>query len=293
MAEFFTNISDGIMRLVRSVEWYDMIDILLVAMALYYCIKLVRKTRAFNLVKGIAFLGLIYLVVSALNMSASSFLFSQLFGDIVLVIILLFQPEIRHAIESFGRGDYRRILSFLGKNDEASQDEIRSSVSNISKAVSNMSEQKVGALIVIEGNIPLDEIISSGSRVDSSVTAPVIENIFFPKAPLHDGALIIRDNRIHSAGCILPLTQSELSLELGTRHRAAVGMSENSDALIVVVSEETGQISVSQGGVLERGISLGELLAALTDFLVSEENDEKGKTFKIRRRKNDGKQQKK
>lgn len=285
MADFFTNILDGTMRLVRSIEWYDLIDILLVALALYYCIKFVRQTRAFNLVKGIAFLGLIYLVVSAFNMSASSFIFSQLFGDIVLVMILLFQPEIRHAIESFGRGDFRRVLSFLGKSGNSTGDEIRTSVSNISKAVSNMSEQKIGALIVIEGNMPLDEIVSSGSRVDSAITTPIIENIFFPKAPLHDGALIIRDNRIHSAGCILPLTQSELSLELGTRHRAAVGMSENSDALIVVVSEETGQISVAQGGVLERSVTLGELLAALTDFLVTEESDEKGRTFKIRRRK--------
>ncbi len=285
MAEFFNSILDGVLRLVRSVEWYDLIDIALVAMALYYCIRLVRKTRAFNLVKGIALLGLLYLVVSAFNMSASSFIFSQLFGDIVLVIILLFQPEIRHAIESFGRGDFRRVLSFLSKSDEKGSDEIRSSVSSISKAVSNMSEQKVGALIVVEGNTPLDEIVSSGSRIDSAITTPILENIFFPKAPLHDGAVIIRDNRIHSAGCILPLTQSEMSLELGTRHRAAVGMSENSDALIIVVSEESGQISVAQGGVLERSITLGELLAALTDFLVSDESDEKGRKFRIIRRK--------
>ncbi len=285
MADFFTNILDGILRIVRSIEWYDLIDIALVAMALYYCIRLVRKTRAFNLVKGIAFLGLIYIVVSAFNMSASSFLFSQLFGDIVLVIILLFQPEIRHAIESFGRGDYKKILSFLIKPEGDISDEIRPSVTNITNAVSNMSERKVGALIVVEGSIPLDEIVSSGSRVDSAITAPIIENIFFPKAPLHDGAMIVRNNRIHSAGCILPLTQSDMSLELGTRHRAAVGMSENSDALIIVVSEETGAISVAQGGVLERKINKGELNDALNSFLVSENDEEKGRKFKIRRRK--------
>lgn len=285
MADFFKNIVDGLMRLVWSIEWYDLIDILLVAFALYYCIKLIRQTRAFNLVKGIAFLGLIYIVVSVFNMSASSFIFSQLFGDIVLVMILLFQPEIRHAIESFGRGDFSRVLKFLGRGDKASGDEIRTSISNVSKAVSNMSEQKIGALIVIEGNMPLDDIVTSGSRVDSAITTPMLENIFFPKAPLHDGALIIRDNRIHSAGCILPLTQSDLSLDLGTRHRAAVGMSENSDALVIVVSEENGKISLAQGGVLEVNITLGELLAALTDFLVSEDSNEKGRSFKIHRRK--------
>lgn len=285
MTAFFENIVDGIMRIVHSVEWYDIIDIILVALALYYCIRLLRKTRAFNLVKGIVLMGAIYLVVSALNMSASSYLFSQLFGDIVLVVILLFQPEIRHAIESFGRGDFKKSLSFLTRSSAASDDELRSSVSAISKAVSNMSEQRVGALIVIENSIHLDEIISSGSKVDSSVTSPLIENIFFPKAPLHDGAMIIRENRIHAAGCILPLTQSELSLELGTRHRAAVGMSENSDALVIVVSEETGAISVAQDGKLERNISLGELLSVLTDFLVSEDSDDKLRTFRIRRRK--------
>ena len=285
MTAFFENIVDGIMRIVHSVEWYDIIDIILVALALYYCIRLLRKTRAFNLVKGIVFMGAIYLVVSALNMSASSYLFSQLFGDIVLVVILLFQPEIRHAIESFGRGDLKKSLSFLTRSSAASDDALRSSVSAISKAVSNMSEQRVGALIVIENSIHLDEIISSGSKVDSSVTSPLIENIFFPKAPLHDGAMIIRENRIHAAGCILPLTQSELSLELGTRHRAAVGMSENSDALVIVVSEETGAISVAQDGKLERNISLGELLSVLTDFLVSEDSDDKLRTFRIRRRK--------
>ncbi len=285
MTVFFENIFSGIMRLVRSVEWYDLIDIMLVALSLYYCIRLLRKTRAFNLVKGIVLMGVIYLVVSTLNMSASSYLFSQLFGDIVLVVILLFQPEIRHAIESFGRGDFKKSLSFLSRSNTASDDELRSSVSAISKAVSNMSEQRVGALIVIENSIHLDEIISSGSRVDSAVTSPLLENIFFPKAPLHDGAVVIRENRIYAAGCILPLTQSELSLELGTRHRAAVGMSENSDALIIVVSEETGAISVAQGGNLERNISLGELLSVLTDFLVSEDSGEKLKAFKIRRRK--------
>lgn len=285
MRAFFENIVDGIIRLAQSVEWYDILDILLVAFALYYCIKLVRQTRAFNLVKGIAFLGIIYIIVSALSMTASSFIFSQLFGDIVLVMILLFQPEIRQAIENFGRGDFKRFLKFATRSAETTADEMRTSVTNISKSVANMSEQKVGALIVIEGTVPLDDIVSSGSKVDSAVSTPIIENIFFPKAPLHDGAVLIRDNRIHSAGCILPLTNSELSLELGTRHRAAVGMSESSDALIIVVSEETGGISIAQGGILERDITLGELLAALTDFLVNEDEEGKKKSFKVRRRK--------
>ena len=149
-------------------------------------------------------------------MSASSFIFSQLFRNIVIVMILLFQPEIRHAIESIGRGDLRRFNIFSSRNRDYNDDEIRAAASNIAKAAGNMSDKKIGALIVIEGKTLLGEIISTGSEVDSNVTAPVIENIFFPKAPLHDGAMVIRDNRIHSAGGILPLTQNEVSFELGT-----------------------------------------------------------------------------
>lgn len=269
---------------IGSVEWYDIADIVLVTFIIYYCIKLVRQTRAFHLVKGIVFMAAAFLVVSALNMSAASYLFSRVFSDIVIVLLLLFQPEIRQVVESVGRGDLKRYLKFLIRSKDEANDEIQNSISNISKAVANMSDKKIGALIVIEGTVLLEDIVSSGAKVDSAVSVPVIENIFFPKAPLHDGAMVIRDNRIHSAGCILPLTQSELSLDLGTRHRAGVGMSEYSDAMIIIVSEETGKISVAQSGELIRGISLGELLAALTDFLVTDDN---GKTRSkiIRRRK--------
>ncbi len=284
MAEFFSGIFDSIMKLILSIQWYDIVDIALVALAIYYCIKLVRQTRAFHLVKGIVFMGVVYMLVSTLNMSASSYLFSHIFSDIVIVMILLFQPEIRHAIESFGRGDFKKISFFQGRNSDLTGDEMRACASNIAKAAANMSDKKIGALIVLEGKTLLGEIISTGSPVDSAVTPAVIENIFFPKAPLHDGAMIIRDGRIHSAGCILPLTQAEISKELGTRHRAAMGMSEHSDALVVVVSEETGSISVAANGRLVRNLTLGELLEMLSDFLVPEET-EKQRTLSFKRRK--------
>ncbi len=269
---------------IGSIEWYDIADIVLVTFIIYFCIKLVRQTRAFHLVKGIVLLAIAFFVVSALNMSTASYLFSRIFSDIVIVLLLLFQPEIRQIVESVGRGDLKRYLKLLVRSKDEANDEIQNSISNISKAVANMSDKKIGALIVIEGTVLLEDIVASGSRVDSAVSVPVIENIFFPKAPLHDGAMVIRENRIHSAGCILPLTQSELSIDLGTRHRAGVGMSENSDAMIIIVSEETGKISVAQSGELIRGISLGELLSALTDFLIADEG-EKSKSRKILRRK--------
>lgn len=284
MADFLGEIFDSMIKLVASIKWYDIVDIVFVAVAIYYVIKVLRQTRAFHLVKGIVLMGLIYLVVTTFNMNASSYLFSQFFGNIVIVMLLLFQPEIRHAIESFGRGDFKKFSLFSSKNSALFNDEIENTADNISKAISNMSDKRVGALIVVEGKTLLGEVISTGSEVDSSVSSIVLENIFFPKSPLHDGAVIIRDNRIHSAGCILPLTQSELSAELGTRHRAALGMSEHSDALILVVSEETGSVSAANNGSLERNITIGELRESLTDFL-KRDSGESTKTFKILRRK--------
>lgn len=283
MNAFLETVKENTEKLVLSLRWNDFLDIFFVALVLYYCIKLFRQTRATHLVKGFIFLGVGYLIVSALNMTTSSFLFSRLFNDIVIVIILLFQPEFRHAIESFGRGDFKKITIF-SRGSSIEREEKRASVSAVVKAANEMSDAKIGALIVFEGKSPLGEIISTGSEIDAKISVPIVENIFFPKSPLHDGAMIIRDNRICAAGCILPLTQSALSRELGTRHRAAVGMSEASDALVLVVSEETGAISVARSGFLRRDLSLGELLETLTDFVVGDE-EEKGEKKKSERKK--------
>ena len=284
MTEFFKEFFDGVLKLILSVQWYDIADIIFVAFLLYYCIKLLRQTRAFNLIKGIVFVGIIYLIVSTFDMSASTFIFNNLFRDIVLVIILLFQPEIRNTIEAFGRGNFKFVNFFSSRSSDSLNDEKRNCASNIARAAVNMSEKKIGALMVIEGRTPLGEITSTGSELDASVTTLMLENIFFPKAPLHDGAVVIRDNRIHSAGCIVPLSQSPMSLELGTRHRAALGMSETSDAFVVVVSEETGKISVALNGTLERDLKLGELTEFITSYLVADDT-EKPKAFRRPRRK--------
>ncbi len=281
LAEPVIGLAEPVINFIRDFGLFDLADIVLVALAIYYCIKLIRQTRAFHLVKGIVFLGIVYFVVSALDMPATSYLFSHLFGDIVIVMILLFQPEIRQAIESFGRGDFRKVNIF-SKNNNYAVEEYRASASNIAKAAANMSEKKIGALIVIEGKTLLGDVISTGTTVDSSVSSAVIENIFFPKAPLHDGAMVIRDNRILSAGCILPLTQKDISKELGTRHRAAIGITEHSDAVVVIVSEETGAISIASGGALKRNLTLGELIEELTNYMAPEESAQK---IKIVRRK--------
>ena len=285
MIDFLGNFFNSIIKIFLDIKLSDLIDIALVALVLYYCIKLVRQTRAFNLVKGIVFLGVVYFVVSTLNMSTSSYLFSHLFGDIVIVMILLFQPEIRQAIEGFGRGDFRKVSLFFSRNSNYAAEELKTSANNIAKSAANMSEKKIGALMVIEGKTMLGEVLSTGTVVDSSISSAVIENIFFPKAPLHDGAMLIRDNRIHSAGCILPLSQKEISKELGTRHRAAIGVTEHSDALVVIVSEETGAISVAHSGELRRNLTLGELIEVLDAYMVPEDQKNSNSYFKLPRRK--------
>lgn len=280
MAAFFQSIFDIIMKFVSTIHWYDILDIVVVALVFYYCIKLFTRTRAIHLVRGFVFLGLSYFVVTALNMSTSSFLFSRLFSDIVIVIVLLFQPEFRHAIESFGRGDFAK-FNLFSRYSSLMREETQQCISALVKAVMTMSDGKVGALIVLEGKSPLGEIIATGSEIDAKISEPIVENIFYPKSPLHDGAMVIRNNRVTAAGCILPLTQNELSRELGTRHRAAVGMSEVSDALVVVVSEETGDVSVAKNGTLQRRLTSGELVEIISAFLFSDDE----KSVKLPRRK--------
>ena len=226
---------------------------------------------------------IVYLIVNALNMSTMSFLFNRLFNNIVIVAILLFQPEFRHAIESFGRGrDLRRFALFF--RDSSLQREVsQNAISSIVMACMNMSENRIGALIVLEDKTPLEEIIATGSEIDAKVSVPLLENIFYPKSPLHDGAMIIRDARVCAAGCILPLTENEISRELGTRHRAAVGMSEASDAMVLVVSEETGAVSIAKNGRLLRNLTSGQLLEHLNDFMLPKEEEKKTKTSRRKR----------
>ena len=277
-SSFFTDFSETIHRLVASFRWYDALDILVVALLVYYCIKLFRQTRAIHLLRGVFFIVIVYLIVNALNMSTMSFLFNRLFNNIVIVAILLFQPEFRHAIESFGRRrDLKRFALFF--RDSSMQREVyQNAISSIVMACMNMSENRIGALIVLEDKTPLEEIIATGSEIDAKVSVPLLENIFYPKSPLHDGAMIIRDARVCAAGCILPLTENDISRELGTRHRAAVGMSEASDAMVLVVSEETGAVSIAKNGRLLRNLTSGQLLEHLNDFMLPKEEEKKAKT---------------
>lgn len=262
----------------------DIFDVLLVAFVIYSAIKLIKDTRAFQLVKGVILLAAVYFVVSLLDMEASKYLLSLLFGNLLIILVIIFSPEIRHALESVGRSSVSNINIFNLKNRDESviQESVKDSINSVCKACGDLSDKQTGALIVFEKETMLGEIAKTGTSLDATVTSELICNIFFPKAPMHDGAVIIKEGRVVSAGCILPLTvKNDVSSELGTRHRAAIGMSESSDALVVVVSEETGQISVAERGVLKRNISDGDLREILIKAFIKENNKDNNKIKNI------------
>ena len=262
----------------------DVLDVLLVAFVIYSAIKLIRETRAVQLAKGVFLFAIIYLVVSLLDMQASKYIMSFVFTNLIIILIIIFAPEIRHALESMGRSSVTSLnfLNFKNRDDLVKQEAIENSIQCICKACADMSDKQIGALIVFEKETMLGEIAKTGTYLDAKVTTELIGNIFYPKAPMHDGATIVKDGRVVAAGCILPLTtRNDVSSELGTRHRSAIGMSENSDAIVAVVSEETGAISVAEKGTLKRNISDGDLREILMKNFIKDY----GKTSKSKKKK--------
>ena len=255
----------------------DFLDILLVALVIYEAIKLVRGSRSFQLIKGIAILGVVYALVKLFNMEASEYLLSILFQNGLIILVVLFSPELRNILEKFGRRSLSD-LSFLGfKNSDSLEKTINSTVNDFCKSANDLSDSKTGALVVFEKDAPLQEIIKTGTILDAQSSPELFNGLFFKNSALHDGAVVIRDGRIYAAGCILPLTQNNsLASELGTRHRAAIGMSEHSDAVVVIVSEETGAISVAVNGVLSRDVTSGKLREILLSELIPHVNEEQG-----------------
>lgn len=224
----------------------DLLDILIIAFVIFKLIQFTTNTRASQVVKGVLVLLLIFLVANLLNLITVKYLLNSFLVSGIVVVVVLFQPELRRALERIGR--FR--LNIAQK--ETPSYEI---VNQICLAVENMSRRKVGALMVLERNTKLGDYVQTGTIIDAEITDALIENIFEPKTPLHDGAVIVRDDRIHAAACVLPLFDDpNISRELGTRHRAALGISTVSDSITLVVSEETGIISVAQDGRLVRNV---------------------------------------
>ena len=258
----------------------DLFDIALVALAIYWLIKLIKETRAVQLVKGIVVLLILTQISDWLNLNIINFILTNTLQLGVLALIVLFQPELRRVLEQIGTTKIGNIFS-VDSNNVTIEDTIK----EICIGVENMSRQRIGALIVIERKTKVSDVLLTGVELKSRVSSSVLVNIFFPNTPLHDGAVVIRDNKIEAAGCLLPLTQNNtLSTELGTRHRAAIGMSETSDALVIVVSEETGKISLANGGTLTRNFNAETLKKALEKLLIISDEHKQSKFSKFKGR---------
>ena len=256
----------------------DLLDVALMAFLLYKLLTLLKTTSGANLLKGVLiFLGVLFLS-SILHLNGISFILSRMLEWGVLALIILFQPEIRRVLEQVGSQRFQ-FLNLFSRQDTVS--ELERTIAQTVLACTEMSRSRTGALIVFEQKMQLDDMVRSGTVLDASVSSELLKNIFFVKAPMHDGAVIIRHGRLLGAGCMLPLSKNvSLSRDLGMRHRAGIGMSENSDAVVIIVSEETGSISVAIGGMLRRHLMPETLENILRNELMPQ--DESGQSEKRR-----------
>lgn len=262
MEEFWSIVRNMGWNLTHRLGFIDIIDILIVAVIIYELLLLTRHTRGSALLKGLLILLVVMVLSGLLGLTSLNWLILAILQNGALVLVILFQPELRKALERMGRS--RLLTKGNRRNEEDSRVVV---IQEILQTANDLSRRKVGALIVFERQTGLEDVIETGTRLNADISAPLLENIFEPNTPLHDGAVVIRDDHIIAGACILPLAEaSGVSRELGTRHRAAVGISENTDAAVLVLSEETGIISMAVDGMLKRPLRMEELAAFLNDY---------------------------
>jgi diadenylate cyclase len=267
------NISDLLNRVISYIGFNDPLDVIraivdigIVAYAIYWVILLVRETRAWQLIKGILFILVFAYVSGKLGLSTVEYILNNTIQLTAIAVVIIFQPELRRGLEQIGRSQFRDFFNLEEGNAHIKTTAV---IEEIVKTATELSKNFVGALIVIERNTKIGEIINSGTQLDSIVSAELLINIFTPNTPLHDGAVVIRENKIKSAACFLPLTDNpNLSKELGTRHRAALGITEISDSISIIVSEESGKISFALSGGLTRNLTPDTLRKALNKNLL-------------------------
>ncbi|NLG37593.1 MAG: TIGR00159 family protein [Clostridiales bacterium] len=261
MQNFLRSIMDFFNQL-GEFGWIDVLDIIIVTVVIYQLLKLTRETRAQQVIKGFGVLILAAQICDWANLSAISWLLDYIVNAGAIVLVILFQPELRQALERIGRGKLFEKASFIPTESNNVW-----AVDEIIRAMQNLVMNKIGAIVVIQQKSPLGDILSSGTRIEARVSSELLENLFVPNTPLHDGAVIIQGGTLLAAGCFLPMSANpDISQNLGSRHRAALGISEISDALVIVASEETGIISVAQEGKLIRyldGSGLRSILMAV------------------------------
>lgn len=263
----WVEILEMVINSIKNISISSIMDILVVSFIFYKGYMLIKETRAEQLLKGIILIILLIPVSSFFHLTMLNWILTKTITIGVLSFIIIFQPEIRRALEHLGR------TAFNDKHLLEDEETMELVVTELTNAIENLSEEKTGAIIIIEQLTGLGDIINTGTLLDATVSSALIENIFVVNTPLHDGATIIRNDRIISAGCFLPLTSSQqISKKLGTRHRAAIGISENSDALIIVVSEETGTISLAVNGILTRNYTKEKLKDILIRIIRKRQN---------------------
>lgn len=261
-------------------QWTDYLDIIVVAYLFYALFPLLRSSGSLRIVVAIAGILAVTWLTELLNMHALNFILTQFLAVGLIAVIVLFQPEIRRMLDQLGSVRLKRLLG-----GEKPEQEMFSVISQTVSACESMSRERVGALIVFERDIQLDEYFKTGTVIDGKLSDPMIRNLFFPKATLHDGAIIVRKGRIAAASCVLPLSNSSrISSDLGTRHRAGVGISEITDAVVVIVSEETGAISVAVGGVLKRYLAPQTLEKLLRHELCHVAGKDDNRKLKLRQK---------
>ncbi len=277
LSEYFMITSFG--DLVKAI-----VEVVLIAIVIYKIIELVRDSRAWQLLKGVLLIVAIAWGASLFGLDTISFLLNNTVQLLAFALIVVFQDELKKILERLGNSNFKNIFSDHSQNGRK---EAEDAIGALADAACSMSEDRIGALIVIEREIRLGEIIATGVGIGSEISKELVEQIFVPNTPLHDGAVVIRGNKIMAASCLLPLTSNvNLSKELGTRHRAAIGITEISDCVVVVVSEETGKISVTMGGKIRRGFDKETLCNFLKNTLLSEETPKKHILLDLFKRRN-------
>ncbi len=266
MSDFWTTVQNMIWNLTHRLGIVDILDIVIVAIIIYELLQLTRHTRGSALLKGLVMILVIVFLSSLIGLVSLNWLLTSVLQNGALVLVILFQPELRKALERMGRS------RFVTKGKHAASDDSYALIiSEIIQTIQDLSRRRVGALIVFEQKTGLEDVMETGTRLDAVISAPLLENIFEPNTPLHDGAVLIRDDQIKAAACILPLAEaSGVSRELGTRHRAGIGITENTDAVVLIVSEETGIASMARDGVLTRPLTMDMLQGVLNDIYSSQ-----------------------
>lgn len=279
-------IFNSILSIIKTIQLRDIVDILAIALLIFGLFKLIQETRAVQLLKGVIMLLIVYFLSSMFGLVMLSSLLRTFFEAAVVVIAIIFQPEIRKALEQMGRNNtYKKYIKIFTKHHKGDEwkKAVEKSIVDAADTAVLFSRSKTGALLVFERETMLSDIAATGTIIDAETSVALFGNIFFNKAPLHDGASIIRDGKLFAAGCILPLTSNRnVDINLGTRHRAGLGISEQSDAVVLIVSEETGVISLAVNGILLREFTREELIKKLEQFLIYDrgyDDDEPPKKF--------------